>query len=220
VTWSETKRLDRTSPIPLYFQITLQLQQAIDSGALKPGDRLEPELELTDQFGVSRPTIRQAIEHLVNQGLLTRHRGVGTVVVARRVQRSLALTSLYDDLAVAGRNPTTTVLSIETVPAPPDAAAALAVPISTLILWLERLRSADGVPFALMQNYLPADVFGASFQQTDFEKQGLYQLLRGQGVRFSFGKASDLCSEGDVEGGALVGGRARGCGDRCETDKL
>ena len=188
MTWSDTKRLDRTSPVPLYFQIILQLQQAIDSGALKPGDRLEPELELTDQFGVSRPTIRQAIEHLVNEGLVTRHRGVGTVVVTRSVQRPLALTSLYDDLAAAGLNPTTTVFSIETVPAPPDVAAALTLPTSTAVLWLERLRYADGVLFALMQNYLRANLFGPAFEKNDFEKQGLYQLLEGQGVKFHSAK--------------------------------
>lgn len=67
--------IDRSSPVPLYFQVAQQLQQLIESGTLAPGTRLENEIALADQFGLSRPTMRQAMQHLVDKGLLARKRG-------------------------------------------------------------------------------------------------------------------------------------------------
>jgi len=66
--------LDRNSPIPLYFQIAENLKRAIDEGTLKPGDRLDNELDLAERLGVSRPTVRQAVQRLVEQSLVVRRR--------------------------------------------------------------------------------------------------------------------------------------------------
>jgi len=103
--------VDRSSPIPLYFQIAESRKEAIQSGALEPGQRLDNELELAERLGVSRPTVRQAIQRLAQQGLVVRRRGLGTVVLTPRIQRPLALSSLYDDLEAAQRSPTTAMLS-------------------------------------------------------------------------------------------------------------
>ena len=73
-------------------------------------------MQLADRCGLSRPTVRQAIQHLVDKGLLVRKRGVGTQVVQAQVRRPIELTSLYDDLAAAQRSPRTKVLELETVP--------------------------------------------------------------------------------------------------------
>src|SRR5258708_24381297 len=109
--------LDRTSPIPLYFQIAENLKEAIEAGTIAPGQRLDNELELAEQLGVSRPTVRQAIQRLVQQGLVVRRRGLRTVVVAPRLLRPVALTSLYHDLAPAQPAPPTPLLSLEEVAA-------------------------------------------------------------------------------------------------------
>ena len=63
---------------PLYFQVSRQIEAAIDSGVLAPGDRLENEISLADRWGLSRPTMRRAIQELVDKGLLVRRRGIGT----------------------------------------------------------------------------------------------------------------------------------------------
>src|SRR5690606_23841351 len=76
--------LDRTSPVPLYFQLAQELERRIREGELPPGTRLENEILLADRLGLSRPTLRRAIEYLVDQGLLVRKRGVGTQVVTPR----------------------------------------------------------------------------------------------------------------------------------------
>ncbi len=92
-------RVDRSSPVPLYFQVAQHLEQMIESGELPMGTRLENETDLADQLGLSRPTMRRAIEYLVGRGLLVRKRGIGTQVVHTKVTREVELTSLYDDLA-------------------------------------------------------------------------------------------------------------------------
>src|SRR6188508_51812 len=95
--------LDRSSPVPLYYQVAQQIEHAINEGQLSPGDRLDNENSLAEQFGLSRPTMRRAIQELVDKGLLVRKRGVGTQVVQSPVHRRVELTSLYDDLTRAGQ---------------------------------------------------------------------------------------------------------------------
>jgi GntR family transcriptional regulator len=172
---------DRTSPIPLYFQIARQLEEAISRGELAPGTRLDNEIELSERLAVSRPTMRKAIERLVNQGLVVRRRGVGTVVVPKAVKRPMALSSLYDDLAQAGRQPKTKVLTVTTQAASPEVAAALSLPEGEPTIYLERLRYADDAPLAVMHNYLPSGL--VELDNEMLAVQGLYQVLRSRGIQ-------------------------------------
>lgn len=172
--------VDRASPVPLYFQVAQRLQHAIEAGELPAGSRLDNEIDLADRLGLSRPTMRRAIQHLVEQGLLVRKRGVGTQVVHTRVRRSIELTSLYDDLVAAGQCPRTTVLANRVEPASDQVARALNVPEKTPVIALERLRYASDEPLALMRNYLPEGIVDGSTER--FERHGLYELLRESGV--------------------------------------
>lgn len=172
--------LNRSSAVPLYFQIAQQLQADINSDAIPAGSRLENEIDLSERLGVSRPTIRQAIKVLVDQGLLVRRRGVGTIVVRRFVKRPVALTSLYDDLAAAGRKPATTVLSMRVRPCPEEVAARLSFSLDTPVVIIERLRLADGEPIALLRNYLPSDLLDLDSAQ--LASSGLYEILRAHGI--------------------------------------
>ena len=174
-------RVDRSSPVPLYFQVAQRLQELIESGELTPGSRLENEIALADQLGLSRPTMRQAIQHLVNKGLLIRKRGVGTQVARARVRRQVELSSLYDDLEHAHRQPRTEVLSFAQVPAPDDIAAALHLAAGTAVVAIERLRYAQDEPLAIMRNYLPTGL--ADLTAELLTRRGLYQILRDAGVQ-------------------------------------
>ena len=107
--------LERNSPVPLYYQLAQSIEHAITSGKLAPGDRLENELSLTTRLGLSRPTARQAIQELVKKGLLVRKRGVGTQVVRSKFSRDERLTSLNEDLAKAGKTPSTRLLEFAPV---------------------------------------------------------------------------------------------------------
>jgi DNA-binding GntR family transcriptional regulator len=171
--------LDRTSPVPLYFQVAGRLEQLIESGQLPVGGRLQNEVELAERLGVSRPTVRRAIQYLVERGVLVRKRGIGTQIVHPKVRRPVELSSLYDDLAKSGKEPTTRIRSIEVRPAPDHVAEALGVPQGTEVTWLERLRFAGGEPLALMHNAVPVDVL--PLRRDDLEARGLYELLRAAG---------------------------------------
>ncbi len=173
--------LDRTSPIPLYFQVAQHLEQAIETGQVPPGTRLDNEVELAEQLGLSRPTLRRAMQYLVDKGLLVRRRGVGTRVVQRKVRRPLELSSLYDDLAGSGQRPATQVLTNEVIPAPADVAEALSLPEGTPVIKLVRLRSASDQPIAQLCNYLPIDLPGLTTEA--LAERGLYQLIRAAGVQ-------------------------------------
>lgn len=171
--------LDRTSPVPLYFQVATRLQQLIEDGEMPVGGRLENEVDLANRLGVSRPTMRRAIQYLVERGMLVRKRGVGTQVVHPKVRRPVELSSLYDDLAKNGQEPRTEIRVFEVRPAPDHVAEALGVPEATEVAWFERLRYAGGEPLAIMHNAVPVDVM--PLRREDLEQHGLYELLRAAG---------------------------------------
>jgi GntR family transcriptional regulator len=173
--------VDRGSPVPLYYQVAQELERAIESGNLEPGTRLDNEIALADQLGLSRPTIRRAIEYLVQRGLLVRKRGVGTQVVHPKVRRPLELSSLYDDLAGAGKRPTTKVLSLQVLPAPDAVAHELGLAEGAPVVALERIRFARDEPLALMRNFISAGLVELTAES--LERTGLYQLMRTAGVR-------------------------------------
>jgi len=171
--------VDRSSPTPLYFQLSQAMERAISGGALPPGSRLENEIALAQRYGLSRPTVRRAVQELVDKGMLVRKRGVGTQVVQAQVSRSVDLTSLFDDLARSGGAPTTQVLELARVPAGADVAAALGVPEGEEVTRLVRLRRTGGEPLALLTNHLPGRF---AVTEDDLVDHGLYQHLRTQGV--------------------------------------
>ncbi len=173
-------RLDHGSPVPLYHQAARVLEAAIEDGRLARGSKLGGEVDLAVRLGISRPTMRAAMKQLVDKGLVIRRRGVGTIVAPRPVRRTIALTSLYDDLARAGREPGTRVLSLEKGPAGPDVSEALDLEVGAEVVWIERLRYAGADPIALMRNALPAGLVEVSVEE--LESDGLYRLMRENGA--------------------------------------
>ncbi|MFG2309930.1 GntR family transcriptional regulator [Streptomyces sp. NPDC048566] len=172
--------VDRSSPVPLYFQLSRQLEAAIERGALTPGSLLGNEIDLAGRLGLSRPTVRQAIQALVDKGLLVRRRGVGTQVVHSQVKRPLELSSLYDDLESAGLRPATRVTVNTVEPASPEVAAALGVAEGGDVHRVERLRLARGEPIAYLCNHLPPGLLDLDGER--METTGLYRLLRAAGI--------------------------------------
>lgn len=171
--------LDRSSPVPLYYQLAQAIEAAIRDGDLAPGDRFENELALAKRLTLSRPTTRRAIQEVVDKGLLVRKRGVGTQVVQNPVHRRVELTSLFDDLARAGQEPTTQLLEYRTGPVEDEVAVELNLSSGHEVVMIQRLRCANGEPLAVMTNYLPVELAPAA---EELERNGLYQSLRARGV--------------------------------------
>ena len=173
--------LERNSPVPLYYQLAQYIEHAINAGDLAPGDRIENELSLTSRLGLSRPTARQAIQELVNKGLLVRKRGVGTQVVRSQFRRDEKLSSLNEDLAKAGKVPSTVLLNYsigELADEIRDVVDSADV-LEPQFLQIRRLRLADDVPLAILTNFIPARY---EISADDLRERGLYACLNALGV--------------------------------------
>jgi DNA-binding GntR family transcriptional regulator len=171
--------LDREGPVPLYAQVAERFEALIADGTLPSGTRLENEIAMGERFGLSRPTMRRAIQVLVDKGLLVRRRGVGTQIVHGSITRRAELSSLWDDLAQDDRAPRTEVLLYELLEPTPELAQQLGVELEKPVLHIKRLRSADDAPIAIMENHL---VEAPLVLRDELESRGLYEMLRERGT--------------------------------------
>lgn len=171
--------VDRDSSTPLYLQLAGGIEDAIRSGVLGPGSRLENELALSKRLRLSRPTVRQGIQELVDKGMLVRKRGVGTQVIQAPVNRQVALTSLYDDLRTAGKAPRTEVIEYRIGRPSPEAVDRLQLAPGEQVLDLIRVRYADDEPLAVMRNTIPERIAPT---REALAANGLYACLREAGI--------------------------------------
>lgn len=125
-------------------------------GRLSEGDALPGERELADQFGVSRMTLRRAVDELALDGTLERRPGAGTFVSRSRMTRRVAMTSFSDDMRRRGLKPETRVLSFTVRRANRVSAHRLRIPVGDSIVTFERLRSASGEPLAVETTMIAA----------------------------------------------------------------
>ncbi|HEY8611316.1 MAG TPA: GntR family transcriptional regulator [Roseomonas sp.] len=150
--------LDTTSAMPLYMQLAERLAAPIraDHAALV-GHALPTELECMAYFGISRPTVRQAMAQLVSMGLVARGRGRGTFVAPERLNHDVSL-AFEDEMRVAHRTVRFKLLSRTQVPAPAAVAQRLGLPSGEVVEHIERLRFLDDEVFAFEQRHLPLPV--------------------------------------------------------------
>lgn len=172
--------LDRTGPVPLYFQLATRMEAAIRDGSVPAGSRVENEVAFGLRLGLSRPTVRRAIQELVDKGLVVRRRGIGTQVVQGQFTRQVELTSLYEDLASAQLAPSTRVIALGTSGADETTATLLGLRPGDPVVHLRRLRLSEGEPIAVLENHLPAEIGDVSADE--LTERGLYQVLRARGV--------------------------------------
>lgn len=167
---------------PLYHKLEAALAQAIRVGQLKPGNALPAEREIAETAGISRVTVRKAIDRLVEAGLLVRKRGSGTFVAkpVPRVQQPLTrLTSFSQDMRIRGLEAGSRWISRSLSPATPEETMVLGLSSASMVARLVRLRTADGMPLALESTSLPEDVLSNPEDVSD----SLYHVLTLRGLR-------------------------------------
>lgn len=173
------ERLQKGAPTPLYHQIKIRLLEELEMGHLQPGDRVPSERELTERYGVSRMTARQALVELESEGYLVRVQGKGTFVAAPKFEQALTLvTGFTEDMRRRGLQSETRVLAAQVISAGSPVAGALSLNEGDEVYRLERLRMAGGEPLALECSHLVADRF-PGLLNLDLEHHSLYELLRG-----------------------------------------
>jgi DNA-binding GntR family transcriptional regulator len=169
---------------PKYLQIHARLHDRITSGRWPAGSSLPSQRELADEFGVSLMTLRQALQLLIDDGLVDTRHGSGTYVAARYSYDLGHLRSFATDLAGQGAQISTRLLAAETVAPPEPVGARLGDP--AVALRLRRLRLVGGRPLILQTSYLPApllpDVLIGAIERGDLGQRGLYTLLAGHGL--------------------------------------
>jgi len=166
------------SPDALYQQLAADLRLKIKDGTLPPGSRIPSELELTRQYGVSRVTVRQALEILNEEGLIKRSQGKGTFVALRPpLQEELeGMASLSDVFYQHGVKPTVEVLDLRLVAAEGQVPENLCLRPGTPVLYVLRRHSVNGEPIALAHIYIPGE-YGKQMSPRDLEAYTTYWLL-------------------------------------------
>ncbi|WP_085523813.1 GntR family transcriptional regulator [Tuberibacillus sp. Marseille-P3662] len=150
--------IDKNSPVPIYFQIEEYIKSLVDNNQLKIGETIPSEREFTEQFNVSRMTVRQAITNLVNQGYLYRIKGRGTFVGEKKMEQTLhTVTSFTEDMKERGLTPSTKLAGFQIMPADDELAEQLQISVHEPVYEIKRIRLADDEPMALECTYIPAN---------------------------------------------------------------
>ena len=171
--------LAEASNLPLYQQLQRALREAIDRRILDADDALPPERDLAVEFGVSRITVRKAIDGLVNEGLLVRRQGSGTFVRGRVEKNFSMLTSFSEDMRARGRSPRSEWLKRASGTVTPEEALTLRSSPGTPVYRFNRLRFADDAPMSVEY----ATIVAACLPSLEAVQSSLYEALEQSGNR-------------------------------------
>lgn len=169
--------LDKSSPVPLYYQLFLRIQSDIQGGMVRPGDLLGTEKDIQERYDVSRATVRKALDELQRTGHIERVTGRGTFVTDPGLRVHVPhLQSLTEELTGRGVAPGAEVLAFEMAVPPAGAAEALALRRGVAVQHIRRLRTGDGEPIILVDHYFHPGVR----LERDALGQSLYSTLEGR----------------------------------------
>ena len=168
----------------LYDSIKEDLLGKIKDGTYPEGQTIPSELELAEIYGVSRPTIRQALQILVSDGYLEKRRRRGTVVTKPKVRQSftMSISSFEDAMRLAGRMPKTNVLVFKRERANETVAERLELAKGAEVYKLVRLRYADVIPNVFVESYIPCSLY-PGLGSYDFNTSSLYNAMEQCGRR-------------------------------------
>jgi GntR family transcriptional regulator len=169
--------IDKTLPMPAYLQLGEKLRRAIQQGELPAGSVLPPERELAEMLGLSRMTIRRALESLAEAHYIESRQGSGTYILPRRLEQPLdRVMGFTDEVQNLGFRPGSVLLEAKRVPADKDVSGALALSENDIVLRISRLRTADDEPLAVQTSHLLPLLSDLSIEHLK-RKGSLYQTL-------------------------------------------
>lgn len=194
--------INRTSPIPLYFQVSQILRKEIEAGIYKPGEYIPTEAELQERFNVSRATIRQAVAELVYSGLVERLRSKGTIVLGGFPETVLHdLASFTNEIMASNFSLTTKITEYETILPSETVRKNLELTQHEKITQMERIRYVDGKPVAVEKWYAPLKYFPGikreMFKSSGMEQSTYYILMKYYNIKID--RAVDTVAPVGVE---------------------
>ena len=168
-------------PVPLYHRVYLLLRQQILEGAWPRDEAMPGEHELAARHNVSRITVRNALQRLADEGLVSRRRGSGTFVQPQSTERRRDdLRGLMESLHVMGQRTKVRLLSFDYVDAPPEVARMLDLPVGGTVQKSVRVRLSNNTPFSYLTAWVPEDV-GLRYTRHDLANRALLTLLEASG---------------------------------------
>lgn len=177
--FKNTFQFSNKGNVPLYIQLASYLRIQIQTGVLQPGDLMITENNLCNILNISRTTVRQSMDKLVEEGLLVRYRGKGTFISNTKIKRSMNhLYNFTEDMKMIGAKPSSKVITAKILNITPDYIAdILKLPTETTpVFYLERLRLANQEPILWERTYIPYFLCN-KIETINFNKNSLYQTL-------------------------------------------
>lgn len=170
--------LQKDEPTPLYLQLQKLLRDMIAAEHVQPDEAIPTERELSEQFDISRITVRKAIDVLVRDGIVVRRHGAGTFVTRPRVEKSFSkLSSFTQDMIQRGRRPHSQWVSRAIGTVTPEEAMSLGLSPGSAIYRFHRIRYADDISMALEYATVPAYCLPSA----DAVQTSLYEALEASG---------------------------------------
>jgi len=171
--------MDPANFVPLYVQIINHITEKIESGEYKEGQKIPSEAALAKEFGVSRITVTNAIQRMVQEGTLYRQQGKGTFVAKKKPveHRLTSLLSFTEDMVSRGYRISSRLIAFELLPAPEKVRQALELPKESPVWRIKRVRYADDEPMAIQTAYLPESLF-PGLNEKGLGNNSLYKLLK------------------------------------------
>ena len=182
--------VDKSSSVPVYVQIEDEIKEKIKRREYVPGGELPTERELTELFGASRMTIRQAISNLVHKGVLYRIPGRGAFVSKEVIEKKLEIESFSEDMRKRGLTPGSNVIQFEKINPSDEVREKLQLSEDEKIYFLNRLRLADNEPIAIEYCYLPEKFF-PNITKYNMVNCSLYTIMKEEyDIHFNYMKQS------------------------------
>ena len=174
-------KLAFSSANPLYQQLMDDIKLDISNQKYRHGDKIPSETELAEIYNVSRITVRRAVSELCDEGYLAKHQGKGTFVtppkITRKIMQDTHVHSFTATCAMSGMQPGGRTVGIRIVPSRQEEQHFLKLPKDSNVIYLQRLRTADGDPVMLENTFLPSPEFD-SLLSTDLTNRSLNETLR------------------------------------------
>lgn len=167
--------VDKKSPIPVYYQLKNIILKKIQSGEYLEGSLIPSERDLGDNLGISRMTVRQALNQLVSEGVLYREKGKGTFVSRSKIEQRNVM-SFSETVAIKGLVPSTKVLHFNKTDLEDDIAGILDLKTGEKVYVIKRLRFAGGIPVGIEEAFIP-EKYCSGLENFDLT-QSLYRLIK------------------------------------------
>ncbi|GLY12159.1 GntR family transcriptional regulator [Pseudobacillus badius] len=184
------EKLNPKDPVPLHIQLRNKIEGLINEGHYR--NKIPSERQLMDEYEVSRSTVREAVAHLVREGIVEKVHGKGTFISSKVIQDWLgSLTSTTETIRKMGMEPGARLITHGIIEPPEEIVEAMGLQKAYFI---KRVRYANDIPLAIELQYYPVDI-GSQLAKFDIDKGTLFDLME-ENLGIQLAEAEQLITSG------------------------